>query len=64
MATESKTSFGKEHFGNDDYFVIIASCLHSMLLSKYTTKSSMVHRSAARANLENEGFTDVCICCF
>ena len=42
MATESKTSLGNEHFSNDDYFVIITSCSHSILLAKYTTNWSMV----------------------
>ena len=64
MTTESKTSLGNKHLGIDDYFVIIASCSHSILLAKYKKMWSMVHRSAVEANLENEGITDVCIRCF
>ena len=64
MATESKTSLANKHLGNDDYFVIIASCSHSIMLAKYTKKWSMVNRSAVEANLEDEGITDVCIRCF
>ena len=32
-----KTSLRNNHFGNGDYFAIIAFCSHSMLLTNYAT---------------------------
>ena len=32
-ARATKTSLENKHFGNDDYFVIIASSSHSLLLT-------------------------------
>ena len=35
MATETKTSLENKHLGNGDYFVIIASSSHPLLLTDH-----------------------------
>ena len=35
MATAAKTSLKNKHLGNDDYFVIIASPSHPLLLTDH-----------------------------
>ena len=37
-ATAEKTSLENNHLGNGDYFVIIASSLHSLLLIEHAAK--------------------------
>ena len=37
MATARKTSLENKHLGNGDYFVIIASSLHPLLLTEHAT---------------------------
>ena len=54
----TKTLIENKHFGNGDYFVIIASSSHPLLLTEYAANGL-----AAGVNIENERFTVVCPRC-
>ena len=47
MATTTKTSLENKHFGNSDFFVIIASSSHLLLLTDGLVE-------AVEVNIENE----------
>ena len=56
-ATQTKASLENKHLGNGDYFVMIASSSHSLLLTEHATK--WIDRSAVEVNVQNERFTVV-----
>ena len=50
--TAKKTSLENKHLGNGDYFVIIASSSHPLLLTEHDANGP--GRSAVEVNIENE----------
>ena len=56
MATATKTSLENKHLGNGDYFEIIASRSHPLLLTEH---AEWTDGSAVEVNMKNERFTVV-----
>ena len=53
----SKTSLENKNLGNGDYFVIIASSSHPLLLTEHATNG--LGKSAVEVNIENGRFTEI-----
>ena len=60
-AKTRKTSLKNKQLCSCDYFAIIRSCLHSIMLAKY--HMSRIGERTAQLNSENQRFTVVCSSC-
>ena len=56
--TATKTSLENKHFGNGDYFVIIVSSSHPLLLTGLAANGLV--EAPFEINIENKRFTVVC----
>ena len=52
MATTTKTSLENKHLGNSDFFVIIASSSHLLLLTEHAANGLV--EGVDEVNIENE----------
>ena len=58
---QTKTTLENKHLGDGDYFVIIASSSHPLLLTEHAANGLV--EGAVEVNIDNERFTVVCSRC-